>query len=114
MSTTYGFSNALNFGTMASAAVTMFLSFLQRRAVSQEKDTQFYNQYPKVPHWWFIALFVTTMLLSIFVCERWNTGLPWWAFLITQLIQFVFILPLGMIRGTTGVGIGIFGSSRSC
>lgn len=117
MSTTYAFSYALNFGTLASAVVTMFLSIFQRRGASQEKEDvliwQYKEKYPVVPHRWFIALFVTMMVLSVFVCERWNTGLPWWAFLVVQLIQFVFILPFGMIRGTTGIRIGIFGSWRS-
>jgi OPT oligopeptide transporter protein len=46
------------------------------------------------------------MVLSIVVCERWNTRLPWWGFLVTQLIPFVFTLPIGMVQAITNVQIG--------
>ena len=34
--------------------------------------------------------------------------LPWWGFLVTQLIPFVFTLPIGMVAAVTNVGIGLF------
>ena len=110
MSTTFGLSCALKLGTIASAIVSMALPFFFQHHGPQKKEedvhTRLYRKYAEVPHWWYFTLFVIMMVLSIIVCERWKKGLPWWGFLITQLIQFVFILPIGMIRANTGVGIG--------
>ena len=65
-----------------------------------------YRVYSEVPDWWYYGLFVLMLGLSLAVCEVWETGLPWWGFLITQLIPFTFILPIGMIQAVTNVQIG--------
>lgn len=79
-----------------------------RSASDSEDDihARLYRKYPEVPDWWYIALFVLMMVLSIIVCEAWDTRLPWWGFLVTQLIPFIFTLPIGMVQAITNVGIG--------
>jgi OPT oligopeptide transporter protein len=68
--------------------------------------------YPEVPDSWYFVLFILMMVTGIAVCEFWDTGLPWWGFLVTQLIPFVFTLPIGILQAVTNVQIG--NSTPSC
>lgn len=72
-----------------------------------------YKRYPEVPDWWYQALFVIMLVSSIIVCEAWDTRLPWWGFLVTQLIPFIFTLPIGIVQAVTNVRIGML-ALRSC
>jgi len=72
------------------------------------------RRYPEVPDWWYYTLFLMMMFLSIVVCEAWDTRLPWWGFLVTQLIPFIFTLPIGMVQAITNVQIGkLYSLTRS-
>jgi len=66
-----------------------------------------YRKYPEVPDRWYLILFLLMMALSIVVCEAWDTRLPWWGFLVTQLIPFIFTLPIGIVQAITNVQIGV-------
>jgi OPT oligopeptide transporter protein len=114
LSTTFGFSYALCFGSLTAVlAHTVLFHSKQlldkfRSATDHEKDvhSRLYRKYPEVPDWWYITLFIIMMVFSIMVCEVWDTKLPWWGFLVTQLIPFVFTLPIGIVQAITNVQIG--------
>jgi hypothetical protein len=114
MSTTFAFGYALSFGSLTAVLVHTVLFYNRElfdkfRTVSHSKDdihARLYRKYPEVPDWWYLSLFGLMMVLSIVVCEAWDTRLPWWGFLVTQLIPFAFTLPIGMVQAITNVGIG--------
>jgi len=114
MSTTFGFSYALSFGGLTAVLVHTLLFhhrelFDKFRTASDCEDdihARLYRKYPEVPDWWYFSLFGLMMVFSIVVCEAWDTRLPWWGFIVTQLIPFVFTLPIGMVQAVTNVGIG--------
>ena len=114
MSTTFAFSYAFSFGSLTAVLAHTLLFhhreiFNKFRAVSDKEDdihARLYKKYLEVPDWWYLTLFAIMMVCSIIVCEGWDTRLPWWGFLVTQLIPFLFTLPIGMITAVTNVGIG--------
>ena len=116
LSTTFGFSYALCFGSLTAVLMHTILfhhrQIIDRfRASSDHEDDvhmRLYKKYPEVPDRWYIILFFIMMGMSIIVCEAWDTRLPWWGFLVTQLIPFVFTLPIGMVQAVTNVQIGIY------
>lgn len=61
------------------------------------------QNYPAVPQWWFVAILVPMIALSIFVCEGFGKQfqLPWWGVLLACAIAFTFTLPIGIIQATT-------------
>jgi OPT family oligopeptide transporter len=117
LSTTFAFSYALSFGSLTAVLVHTVLFHRNEiidkfRATSQFKKNddihmRLYRKYPEVPDWWYYLIFGTMMILSILVCEAWDTRLPWWGFLVTQFIPFVFTLPIGMVQAITNVQIGL-------
>jgi hypothetical protein len=122
LSTTFGFAYALSFGSLTAVLVHTALfhtpQILSRfRAVSTKDDDihmRLNRKYTEVPDWWYLVLFGVMMMLSILVCEVWDTRLPWWGFLATQLIPFVFTLPIGMVQAVTNVQIGKISGSWGC
>ena len=114
MSTTFGFSYAISFGSLTAVLVHTLLFhhrelFNKFRATSDREDdvhVRLYRKYREVPDWWYLTLFLIMIVCSIVVCEAWDTRLPWWGFLATQLIPFVFTIPIGMVTAVTNVGIG--------
>jgi OPT oligopeptide transporter protein len=114
MSTTFGFSYALSFGSLTAVLVhtllfhyrELFDKFWKASDVEDDVHARLYRKYPEVPDRWYIALFAIMMVLSIMVCEAWDTKLPWWGFLLTQLIPLIFTLPIGIVQAITNVEIG--------
>jgi len=115
LSTTFGFSYGLCFGSLTAVLVHTVLFYHRQlldkfRAASDQEDdvhARLYKKYPEVPDWWYLALFIVMLVLSIVVCEAWDTRLPWWGFLVTQLIPFIFTLPIGIVQAITNVQIGL-------
>jgi hypothetical protein len=114
MSTTLALNYGLSFAAVIALLVHTALSSRQELfgkpdpALGNEHDSHCprHKEYPEAPGWWYIALLVSMMALSIIVCEAWDTKLPWWGFLAILLIPLVFTIPIGIIFATTNVGIG--------
>jgi hypothetical protein len=107
---------ALSFGSLTALLVHTGLLHYRKlldkfRASSVQEDNahvqNYKSHYSEVPDMWYMALFIITMILSIIVCEAWDTRLPFWGFLGTQLIPFIFTVPIGFVQAVTNVRIGI-------
>ena len=61
------------------------------------------KNYEEVPQWWFIAILVAMVALSLFACEGFDKQLqlPWWGLLLACGIALLFTLPIGVIQATT-------------
>ncbi|THH21063.1 hypothetical protein EUX98_g8459 [Antrodiella citrinella] len=69
-----------------------------------EKDdihAKLMRAYPEVPNWWYAAVFVTFLGLSIVASEVWHTGLPVWAILLAILLVLLYVIPAGYIYALT-------------
>lgn len=63
------------------------------------------KNYEAVPQWWFHAIWILTLALSLFTCEGFDKQfqLPWWGLLLACAMAFFFTLPVGVIQATTNL-----------
>ncbi|KAI8834203.1 OPT oligopeptide transporter protein-domain-containing protein [Chytriomyces cf. hyalinus JEL632] len=57
--------------------------------------------HPEVPHWWYGLLMVISLALGFYSCLR-DDSLPWWAFILTIVMAFFFIIVSGLLAAFTG------------
>jgi len=65
------------------------------------------SKYPEVPEWWYGAVWVASTALGFASVLAYPTQLPWWGFILSCLIAFVFILPLCTILGITNIQLSL-------
>lgn len=63
--------------------------------------------YPEVPSWWYHAVFLATVAMSLVVTQAYETHLPWWAFFLAIAISVMWFLPIGMIEAITNIEVRI-------
>ncbi|KAF9221234.1 small oligopeptide transporter [Gyrodon lividus] len=80
-----------------------------RRSLREQPDihARLMSQYPQVPEWWYLALFVVMFVLGVISIELWPTHMPVWAFAIALLIAFTYVIPCGMIQAITNQQVGL-------
>ncbi len=59
------------------------------------------RKYPKTPWYWFLAITLVMVALTIVMVTVYDTKLPWWAVLITTIFPALYIVPCGIIQGIT-------------
>ncbi len=57
--------------------------------------------YPEVPAWWYGSLFLVAFVFGVVAIEVYPTQFPVWAFILSLIIGFVFVIPVGIIRAIT-------------
>lgn len=75
-----------------------------------EKDdihAKLMRNYPEVPDWWYLLSFCFFFCLAIVAAERWHTGVPVWALLLSVALPILYVLPSGFIFAMTGQGVRI-------
>lgn len=74
-----------------------------RTSVKDEKDihSRLMSRYLDIPHWWFGIVFVVSFVLGSVTISVYDTGMPFWAYILTILLSFIFILPLGILLAIT-------------
>ncbi|KAF8929373.1 hypothetical protein BGZ58_009002 [Dissophora ornata] len=80
-----------------------------RAAVSMEDcdiHSRMMMEYKEVPQWWYAALFLLSLTLSIFTVVKWNY-LPWYYLVISLVIAFIFALPVGIVQAVTNQQPGL-------
>ncbi|KAF2300001.1 hypothetical protein GH714_006635 [Hevea brasiliensis] len=67
------------------------------------------KNYEVVPQWWFVAILVVSVALSLLAVEGFNKQLqlPWWGLLFACAIALVFTLPIGVVQATTNMQMGL-------
>ncbi|XP_042426388.1 oligopeptide transporter 7-like isoform X1 [Zingiber officinale] len=85
---------------------------MSRSAFKDQKmdiHTRLMSRYKQVPQWWFIAILVANIALTIFACEYYidQLQLPWWGVLLACSIALFFTLPIGIITATTNQTPGL-------
>uniref|UniRef100_A0A2N9HRQ8 Oligopeptide transporter 1-like n=1 Tax=Fagus sylvatica TaxID=28930 RepID=A0A2N9HRQ8_FAGSY len=122
LSVFFAFTYGLSFATLAATIshVALFhggsIWKLWKKTKDAAKD-QFLDvhtrlmkkNYEEVPQWWFIAILVAMVALSLFACEGFDKQLqlPWWGLLLACGIALLFTLPIGVIQATTNKQPGL-------
>ncbi|XP_011038844.1 PREDICTED: oligopeptide transporter 1 isoform X3 [Populus euphratica] len=67
------------------------------------------KNYAVVPQWWFTAILVISLALSLLAVEGFDRQLqlPWWGLLLACFIALIFTLPVGVVQATTNMQIGL-------
>ena len=65
------------------------------------------SKYREVPDWWYGALWLVSTAFGFATVLGYQTQLPWWAFIVSCIVSFVFILPLCMIMGITNIQLAL-------
>ncbi|KAF9119589.1 hypothetical protein BGW39_000185 [Mortierella sp. 14UC] len=76
------------------------------RAENEDIHSRLMRVYPEVPDWWYVALFVVSLALSLFTCQQYNF-MPWWAVLLAMAIAIFFVLPVGIVQAVTNQQPGL-------
>lgn len=65
--------------------------------------TRLMKNYDPVPHWWFYACLIISIVFSLIACEGFDKVLQllWWGSLLSVAISFIFTLPVSAITATT-------------
>ena len=110
---------ALSYGVAfaAVAAVIVHVALYHGKSIwtqmklarSQEDDVhmRLMKKYRDAEDWWYAILFVSMVALSFAVVCGWQTGFPWWAYVVCMLIPMVWIVPIGIVQAITNIQIGL-------
>ncbi|KAJ4477681.1 small oligopeptide transporter, partial [Lentinula edodes] len=80
-----------------------------RRSISEQRDihSRLMSQYPPVPEWWYLIIFIVSFLLGVLSIELWPTSMPVWAFFLALIIAFTYVIPVGMIQAITNQQVAL-------
>ncbi|KAH7413044.1 small oligopeptide transporter-like protein [Cadophora sp. MPI-SDFR-AT-0126] len=115
LSTTFAMSYGLSFAAIASLIVYTYLNHGKqiwgqfRNSTKEEPDIhmKLMSKYKEAPTWWYLALFVLMVALSLVTVLAFPTNLNWWSFFLALTISFAFSLPIGIIQAITNTQIGL-------
>lgn len=115
LSTTFAMSYGLSFASISAVIVHTGLyhgkeiMYRAKAARTQEDDIhmKLMKKYKDSPDWWYIAFFFVMLALGFVCCLAWDTGLTWWAYLLSLVIAGVWLVPIGMIQAVTNIQIGL-------
>ncbi|XVE80579.1 hypothetical protein DITRI_Ditri14bG0150800 [Diplodiscus trichospermus] len=122
MSITFAFCYGLSFATLMASishvalfdGKEVFTLWRKAKSAAKEKLSDVHarlmkKNYEAVPDWWFYVILISTLALSLFICEGFGNQLqlPWWGLLLACGIALIFTLPIGIIQATTNTQPGL-------
>ncbi|KAJ3807537.1 OPT oligopeptide transporter [Lentinula aff. lateritia] len=80
-----------------------------RRSIGEQRDihSRLMSQYPPVPEWWYLVIFIVSFMLGVLSIELWPTQMPVWAFFLALIIAFTYVIPVGMIQAITNQQVAL-------
>jgi OPT family oligopeptide transporter len=85
---------------------TFWKSDGSRRA---DENTETYDEhyhlmlaYKDAPDWWYLLVLVSSFVVGLICIYKVDSTLPWWGYLITCVLAYVFILFTGALYGASG------------
>ncbi|KAI0374504.1 OPT oligopeptide transporter [Pilatotrama ljubarskyi] len=109
MPTTLQLAYGTQFAMITAVVVHTFLWYRHdivrqfRRSLRDEKDihARLMMAYPEVPGWWYGALFIVAFVFGVVAIEIYPAQFPIWALIVSLVLGFVFVIPVGIIRAIT-------------
>ena len=113
--TAFVISYALSFASVTATMVHVFLYYRKqimvqaRRSLAEQPDihARLMSQYPQVPDWWYLCIFVSMFAFGVIAIEIYPTQMPVWAFVLALAVAFVYTIPIGIIQAVTNQQIGL-------
>lgn len=65
------------------------------------------RRYREAPKRGFIAILAVNFALGMIAVLRWDTQLPWWAYLLCIFMGMAFFVPVGMLQAISGTQVGL-------
>ncbi|GMP73519.1 hypothetical protein CsSME_00031252 [Camellia sinensis var. sinensis] len=120
LSIVFVFSYGLTFAALA--ATLSHVALFYGRTIWEQTKVSFQDKigdvhtrlmkknYDVVPQWWFYAILMLVVGLSMLACEGFGRQLqlPYWGVLLAMALAFVFTLPIGVITATTNQQPGLY------
>ncbi|KAG0236349.1 hypothetical protein BGW41_000430 [Actinomortierella wolfii] len=91
---------------LASMSSSSSSSMASAPSIDADIHSQMMKEYKEVPQWWYGALFLISLALSILTVVRWHY-LPWYYLILSLVIAFVFALPVGVVQAVTNQQPGL-------
>ncbi|ESK86478.1 opt oligopeptide transporter [Moniliophthora roreri MCA 2997] len=115
LSTTFAMTYGLSFASVTATLTHAFMYYRKqiwkqaRRSLSEQSDihARLMSRYPQVPDWWYAIIFLSMFTIGVISIELWPTQLPVWAFVLSLVIAFVYVIPVGMIQAITNQQVGL-------
>ncbi|KAI9935047.1 hypothetical protein ASPWEDRAFT_668502 [Aspergillus wentii DTO 134E9] len=115
LSTTFTLCYGLGFAATISVIVHTILFHGKelwtrlRRTGHEEEDIhgRLMSRFKEVPLWWYASVLLIMIGISLGVTQGYPTHLTWWAFFIALTMATVWFIPLGIVKATTNIDIGL-------
>ncbi|EGO23107.1 hypothetical protein SERLADRAFT_371352 [Serpula lacrymans var. lacrymans S7.9] len=115
LSTTFAMAYALSFASITATLMHAFLFFRKqiwvqsRRSMHEQPDihARLMSKYKQVPEWWYMIIFLSMFAIGVISIEEWHTEFPVWAFVLSLIIAFFYVIPIGMIQAITNQQVGL-------
>ena len=110
ISMSYSLTYGLSFAAVTAIIVHTYLyhgteiwaKFRDSRHGGEDIHRRLMHAYKEVPDWWYGALTLVVVGLSILTVRYWETGLPVWGFIFVCVgMGVVLMIPEGILEGTT-------------
>ena len=115
LSTTFALSYGLNFASIVALLVHTALfhgkELMERvRNFGKEEEdvhSRLMSRFKTVPLWWYAAMSLIMIGISLGVILGYPTYMSWWAFFVSLIVAAVWFIPIGIIQAATNIQIGI-------
>lgn len=115
LSSTFMISYGLSFASIIAVLVQTGLFngsdiWTRSRHVGTEEEDihgRLMAKYNTVPLWWYGGATLIMMAIGLGVVLGWPTQLSWWAFFIALLISALWFIPVGIVKASTNIDIGL-------
>ncbi|KAH7920260.1 OPT oligopeptide transporter [Leucogyrophana mollusca] len=115
LSTTFAMSYGLTFASITATIMHTFLFYRRQiwaqlhKSMHEQADVhaRLMARYPQVPEWWYAVVFIVTLVLGVVCIEVWPTEFPVWGLLVSVLVAFLYMIPIGMVQAVTNQQVGL-------
>ncbi|KAJ6129401.1 Sexual differentiation process protein isp4 [Penicillium capsulatum] len=115
LSTTFTLCYGLSFGGIIAVLIHAGLFhgpdiWARFRRVGQETEdvhSRLMSRFKPVPLWWYASVALIMVVIGLGVTQAFPTHLSWCAFFISLIISIVWIVPIGIIKASTNIDIGL-------
>ncbi|CAK7563528.1 MAG: hypothetical protein SEPTF4163_001397 [Sporothrix epigloea] len=115
LSTQFSITYGLSFAAVSSVVVHVCLyhgkeilsQFKSARQQEDDVHMRLMKKYRDAEDWWYAALFVIMIGLSFAVVCAWDTGFPWWGYVICMIVPLVWTVPIGIVQAITNTQLGL-------
>lgn len=74
---------------------------------TEDVHSRLMARFKKVPLWWYAAITLVMIGMALGVTQGYETHLSWWAFFISLIIAAFWFVPLGIVKASTNIDIGL-------